>query len=205
MGPGEMRSAEVGSGEMEPAAVHAADVAHENLEGNVAASQVDRADSRPRRRSGRFAAQKTAPVPWYRHGLGALTIVLAAIALTFYLLRRWMPSTKARETGLLRVVARTNITPKQHAALIQLGHRFVLVGVSPDRLTTLAEIRDGDEVAELAARTGARSVQAFDEQLMEEASSYESAQKEPGSRPAAGKNGEPMKDLLAKLRKLRVP
>lgn len=196
---------EAGSGEVGPATLADASVLDDRAEENVQASPVDGLESRPRRRSIRFAAQKTASVPWYRNGLGSLAIVLAAIALAYYLLRRWMPSTKARETGLLRVVARTHLTAKQHAALIQLGRRFVLVGVSPDRLTILTEIRDADEVAELAARSGARSIQAFDEQLMDEATLYEGMKDEPASRHAVGKHGEPVKDLLAKLRKLRVP
>lgn len=169
---------------------------------------TDDAGSRRQRRSSRFPPKRAAVVPWYRSGLGAMAIVLAVIVLVTVALRRWLPAAKTVDHSMLRVVARTNVSPKHHAALIQLGRRFVLVGVSPDGMRTLCEVRDGDEASELSARLGSRVTQAFDEQLLDETRLYERTDGESVSRAATDESEqneeEPMTDLLQKLRKLRV-
>ena len=111
----------------------------------------------------------------------------------------------------MRVVARTSLTPKQHVVLAQLGARFVLIGVSPDRMQTLCEIHNPDEVAELTARLGmpaARAGRAFDEQLFDEAVRYQGdwgpqVEPTPSAKIRPGKRREPVKDLLNKLRVLQ--
>ena len=163
-------------------------------------------------------------VPWYRTGIGALAIVLAIMAAGYWLIRRWMPGTRSAESGVLRVVARTAITPKHSATLIQMGPRFVLVGVSPDRVETLCEITDPDEVAELTARVGSGAfaqTRAFDRVLAGEAAGFRSeaedtSERPPGESPAGasgpscGSAGEPARrsgpltDLLQRLRALRA-
>lgn len=92
--------------------------------------------------------------PWHRSGLGALAIVLALVVVVFFVVRRYVPSMRVNEHGAIRVVARTALSPKHSVALLRLGQRFVLVGVTGDRLTALAEVRDADEVGELAAQVG---------------------------------------------------
>lgn len=172
------------------------------------AAGAEGAASRRQKRSSRFPAKRAAVVPWYRSGLGAMAIVLVVIALVTIGLRRWLPVAKTLDHGMLRVVARTNVSPKHHAALIQLGRRFVLVGVSPDGMSTLCEVRDGNEVSELSARLGSRSVLAFDEQLLDETRQYEQSGGEPVPRRSTDERDqgeeEPVTDLLQKLRKLRV-
>lgn len=85
-------------------------------------------------------------------GLIALLIVLLLVGVIAWAVRRWVPTVRAGENGLMRVVGRTNLSPKHSVSLIQLGNRFVMVGLSTDRLTTLCEVVDEEEVATLAAR-----------------------------------------------------
>jgi len=129
-----------------------------------------------RRDSGAQEASTVIPeaTPWYRSGLGALMIVLALVAVVFYALRRFVPSMRAPDHGAIRVVARTALTPKHSVALIRLGRRFVLIGVSGDRLNTLAEVNDADEVGALAALVGGAASQGdFSHALADESMSYE--------------------------------
>ncbi len=147
---------------------------------------------------------------WGR-GLGALAVVLAVVAVVFWAVRRWVPSVRRVEGGVMHVAGRISLTSKHHVALVQMGGRFLLVGIAPDGLSTLCEISDAEEVAELVRRIGGGSVPdggAFDEQLLQEAGAYEAP---PGERttepvrmtPRAKAGREPLTDLLRKLRKLR--
>ena len=122
-----------------------------------------------------------------------------------------MPGVRSIESGVLCVTGRATLTPKHSAALIQLGRRFVLVGVSPERVSLLCEVSDPGEVAELAARTGSPSAagrRAFDRLLAGESAEYCMEAKEasaerppPGSGP--GKTPRPLGDLLNRLRVLQ--
>ena len=92
--------------------------------------------------------------PWYRSAIGSLMLVLALVAIAYTVVKRFIPTARTADSGLIRVVARAALSPKHSVALVQLGQRFVMIGVSPDRMSTITEIRDADEVGELAARAG---------------------------------------------------
>lgn len=151
--------------------------------------------------------------PWYRTGIGSLSIVLALIIAAAWALRRWVPSARAADTSVLRVIGRTNLTPKHHIALIKLGRRLVTVGVSPDAITLLGEIDDPAEVAALTARTGGgrgRSDAAFDDLLFRENAEFrkhavrEDDEEGERDRLAASRRHEPMTALLNRLRSLQM-
>lgn len=52
----------------------------------------------------------------------------------------------------VRVLSRTMIQPKQHLLLLQVGRKLVLVADSAGSISTVCEITDPDEVAELSAQ-----------------------------------------------------
>jgi len=117
--------------------------------------------------------------PWYRTGIGALAVVLALIGGAFWIVRRWMPSARPADAGAMKIVGRTGLTPKHSLVLVRVGRRYLMVGVSADRLDTLCEISDPEEVAQLAARIGIdRSAKggSFDALLAGEASDYKDLQ-----------------------------
>jgi len=92
---------------------------------------------------------------WYGRGLTPLALVLAAIAVTCLAVRRLLPGRTVGDGGVLRVVARTALSPRHSVALIQVaGERMVLVGITSDGVTALAEIRSADALARLAGRLG---------------------------------------------------
>ena len=164
------------------------------------------------RRTLNEAMQRTEAVatPWYRGGLGALAIVLGLVGAAAWAVRRWVPAARIAGSAGLRVVGRTSITPKHSVALVRVGRRFVLVGVSPERMTALCEVNDPDEVAELAVHAGIagdRSDEAFDKVLLNEATVYaEGGSVEVATpRPDPRGSGRPLNDLLNRLKTLQRP
>ncbi len=138
---------------------------------------------------------------WYRTGLGATGIVLGLVAIAFLGLRRWVPSVRAPDNGVLKVLGRAGLTPKHNLALVQFGRRFVLVGISPDRVELVSEVIDPGEAAELSARIGVglpAGANAFDELLTREASEFV-----PVREPTRAEQRAPMRDLLHRLKALR--
>ena len=66
----------------------------------------------------------------------ALALVLAAIVLFAWLLRRWVPGYKAAG-GLLRVVAGVMIGPRERLVLVELEDTWLLVGVATGGVSLL--------------------------------------------------------------------
>jgi len=173
--------------------------------------------SRTVARTPRFVSRGDVPetksaVPWYRSGLGSLALVLTLVGGLYWFVRRWAPSTKAAENGVLRVVARASLTPKHGTALVQLGRRYILVGVSPTHVQTLCEVNEADEVADLMMRSGAAlapPAKRFDDVLVDHAAEYvEGAERTVESGRAAstltGDVSRPVGDLLRRLRGVQV-
>jgi flagellar protein FliO/FliZ len=64
----------------------------------------------------------------------ALAVVLAAIAVFAWLLRRWMPGTAAAG-GLLRIVGGVMIGPRERLVLVEVGDTWLLVGVAANNVS----------------------------------------------------------------------
>jgi ArsR family metal-binding transcriptional regulator len=57
-----------------------------------------------------------------------------------------------RNRGLVRVLARSSIAPRQQIVLVEVGARVLVLGDSAGQLSSLAQITDPDEVAQLLGR-----------------------------------------------------
>jgi len=79
-----------------------------------------------------------------------LVVVLVVIVLVFWAVRKYVPGMR-RLTGssVVRVLARTYLSPRQSVTLVKVGRRILVVGQTADRLSRLGEISDGEEVSEL--------------------------------------------------------
>jgi flagellar protein FliO/FliZ len=66
----------------------------------------------------------------------ALAVVLAAIALFAWVLRRWMPG-QAGASGFLRVVGGVMIGPKERLVLVEMGETWLLLGVAANHVNLL--------------------------------------------------------------------
>ncbi|MEE9128882.1 MAG: flagellar biosynthetic protein FliO [Phycisphaerales bacterium] len=89
---------------------------------------------------------------------GALALVMVLVLATRSVLKRFGgPLTGGRPSGVLQVLARFPIGRGQHLVLLQLGRRIVLVHQTKNGMTTLSDVSDPDEVAQLLARVDAGS------------------------------------------------
>jgi flagellar biogenesis protein FliO len=114
---------------------------------------------------------------------GALAAVIALIVLLAWGYRvtiasggGWRLPFKGRQPGLVEVVSRTVLSPRQSLCLVRIGPRLVLLGVSHDNVRALDVVSDPDLTAQLlgtAARQKPDSQSAaFSQCLESEASSY---------------------------------
>lgn len=81
-----------------------------------------------------------------------------------------------RDAGVIQILSRTNLTPRQSLHLVRIGPRLVLVGATADALRALAVIDDAELAARLAGQTAQQDpdshVAAFRQCLSDEARSY---------------------------------
>jgi flagellar biogenesis protein FliO len=147
---------------------------------------------------------------WLKSGVLPLAAVLGVIGAVYWAVRRWVPAARTIDKGVLSVVARAVITPKHTVALLHVGQRFVLVGVSGDRVERLETIEDPREVADLLAAT--RSTGAgrgpFLEALEDESSSYQEgveqwAEPTIDPHPGGARATQQLGALLGRLRRLQ--
>jgi flagellar protein FliO/FliZ len=66
----------------------------------------------------------------------ALAVVLAAIALFAWCLRRWMPG-PAGAGGFLRVLGGVMVGPKERLVLVEVGETWLLLGVAANSVNLL--------------------------------------------------------------------
>jgi flagellar biogenesis protein FliO len=152
--------------------------------------------------SHRFAGESDRP--WYGTGIGALAIVLGLIVVLFLVLRRWTPSLRTGGSGVVQIVGRTVLAPRQSLVLVQLGRRLVLIGVSAERIQPVCEITDNEEAAAILAES--RRIRGdFSSWLDREAAEFarEGAQDGAGGETVSGRS-KPLGHLLQKLRSSKV-
>jgi len=134
--------------------------------------------------------------------LWPLLAVLALIAAAAYLLKKFMPARGLLAgSNALQVVAQTHVTAKQQLMLVKVGRRLALIGVSPDRLSTLMTIDDPEQVAallgEVASAQPGSMTRAFDESMHDEVAAYAQVDEDPTTATRGQVHG-----LLAKVRTL---
>lgn len=99
------------------------------------------------------AEQPAAPVsPWSRT-FGSLAAVIGLIGLLAWGYRAVTTSgfsRRGRRTGVIEIVSRTALSPRQALVLVRVGSRMVLVGTTHERLTALDVIDDAEQCARLA-------------------------------------------------------
>ncbi len=147
--------------------------------------RVDRVAARSHEANAAAAERSAASVtdagwPARVRELVPLALVLLIIGGLTLVARRFVPREwriRAGNRGVIEVLARQQISPKQSIILVKVGRRAVLVGSAPDRLTCLDTITDADEVALLVGRSGsagARSLTgAFEREILREVASYD--------------------------------
>lgn len=200
------------------------DAAPANGAGRPASGEGEREIRRPAERGGRMesrvAAQQGAgasagderPVSkqagakgfWRLNDFLPLAIVLALVLAAAWAVKRYMPARRlVTGAGVLEVVARLPLNSRQNLVLVKMGRQLILVGVSPDRLSTLCLVDDPDRVAELIGRIASQAPDsaesAFVQSLDDHASEFEA-----GADPEVALSGAGggVRSLLEKVKRL---
>ncbi len=163
--------------------------------------------------SGTGAASAIQSVPWYRGGLFSLVVVLAVIAGIALLLKRLVPAMRVSQNGAIDILSRNAIGPKQTLALVRMGRRVVLLGVTSDRVNMLCEVSDPVEVAELVGSSAGvqrhTASESFGDMLATEAEGFDDQIAGSGGRGASASTTKlaqakgSVGGLLAKLKNLQ--
>ena len=143
---------------------------HQVATSQAASAAASADEERPVLSSGRGAETRpvsrdaTTSLSEWARTIGALVFVVAIIFGLRALLRRFGPGPAHRKGGrgeAIEVLARSSVLPRQHLLLVRLGRRVLLLGSTAAGLSTLAEIQDGEEIAELMEVIEGGSVEAI--------------------------------------------
>ncbi|MDY0219637.1 MAG: flagellar biosynthetic protein FliO [Desulfobacterium sp.] len=73
-----------------------------------------------------------------------LAFVLALLVSILYVVRRFAPMNRTKKgEQKIRVIAAHHLSPKERLVLVQVLDRKVLIGVTPQTITTLVDLGDG--------------------------------------------------------------
>ncbi len=82
----------------------------------------------------------------------ALAIVVAVIFFGAYIFRRFWPEQQRwRNLAAIEILGKTYLSAKQSLCLVKLGRKILLLGICSDRITSLGQIEDPEQVAEILA------------------------------------------------------
>jgi len=126
-----------------------------------------------RQHGGELAAAR----PWYLRPVSALAVVVALILVAAWAAKRWLPGVRRdSKGGPMQVLATTYLSPKQSLALVRCGRRVILIGVTPEHISSLAVMDETNELPDLAHASvrgdGERLSGQFNEALDEAASDF---------------------------------
>jgi flagellar biogenesis protein FliO len=86
-----------------------------------------------------------------------LAAVLGTIALAAWALRKWSSGVgRLGSTGAITVLARHYLSSKQSLCLVRLGHRVILLGITPDSISAVADFNREETAGLLAGLERAR-------------------------------------------------
>ncbi|RMF81313.1 MAG: hypothetical protein D6744_07280, partial [Planctomycetota bacterium] len=153
--------------------------------------------------------------PWWR-SIGSLAAVVALIVLLAWGYRAaatsgWNIVGRPRRPGVVQVISRAALSPRQSICLVRVGPRMVLVGVTADHVRPLDVIDDAALVAQLAGDAfdeNRRQEHAFQETFQKETRRYEQPPDEPCAEDALPEEVKllgvkrRLADALARARKL---
>lgn len=80
-------------------------------------------------------------------------ILVMIVVVTMFARKLFPKAGRLGGGGVIKVLARQYLSNKQSLCLIRLGNRVVLLGVTPDRISTLTEVVDPEEVSTVVTST----------------------------------------------------
>jgi len=80
----------------------------------------------------------------------ALAVVVALILVAAWLAKRLLPGVRRNgKRGPMQVLATTYLSPKQSLALVRCGRRVILIGVTPEHISSLAVMDETNDLSDL--------------------------------------------------------
>lgn len=80
-------------------------------------------------------------VPWYTNGFLSLAVVIVLIGVIAWVVKRLAPRTRLGGSAV-RILGRTYLSPKQSLALVRVGNRVALIGITPDHISHVMALDD---------------------------------------------------------------
>ncbi len=75
-----------------------------------------------------------------------LLFLLALFGTLYFVLKRLKPASGLGRSGLVELVARTQIAPKAHICVVRVGSRMVVIGLTGEQITHLLDLESPQEV-----------------------------------------------------------
>jgi len=89
--------------------------------------------------------------PWYLSPVSALAVVVVLILVAAWVAKRLLPGMRRDgKRGPMQVLATTYLSPKQSLALVRCGRRVILIGVTPEHISSLAVMDETSDLPNLA-------------------------------------------------------
>lgn len=88
--------------------------------------------------------------------------VLALMAGVFYIMKRYARGNRYLGAGVIQVLARRPLAQRTEVFLVEVGSKVFLVGATRDRLVTLGEFSDPQEIASLRTRSPERADESIE-------------------------------------------
>jgi len=105
----------------------------------------------PEQASDTNAPRPNRGVPSIASVIGSLAVVLGLLMLVAWMFKRSMPkAASSLPPGVVEVLGRAALAPRQYVHLVRVGNKLLLVSVTPSGAETLTEITDPLEVDRLA-------------------------------------------------------
>jgi flagellar biogenesis protein FliO len=159
------------------------------------------------------AKEKSAPgiSPWIAFAklVGYLFVLSLILWGGLYGMKKYMPGGKQLfACPGMELLGRTHLDQRRYLALVKVGARVLVVGVSPDSLSPLAEIADGEEVKRITEECASRKMVAannlFQRLFTREADKQENAANAVEMEKAGEELATELHDLRQRVKSLRA-
>ncbi|KIX13516.1 flagellar biosynthetic protein FliO [Dethiosulfatarculus sandiegensis] len=87
--------------------------------------------------------------------VAGLALVLGIMLLLFWAAKRFLPSGFTGGAAGMRIISRLPLGPRKFLALVKVGDKVLVLGVSPDRINLLTTFEDSEEFNMLLKEKGA--------------------------------------------------
>lgn len=160
----------------------------------------------PRTVSNTRSTPSASPSGGWMRMVQPIVVVFAVMAVLTWAGRKWLPQARqaSNAQSVIRVLARQHLSSKQSLCLVKLGPKVVLLGVTPEHIGNVLEIRDPDEAAALVAAVESSRGRSFTNTMatFTETTRHDESEDSRSSELAANDANEQIRDMVRRVRAL---